>query len=106
MPKNVKNKEAGELASFVQEEVEMGIRQWWQALKKEKKRKELIRAAQKLENRVDPSMPKKTLPKNRAVKQEIIGVEKKRELVKLGGAVYFIEKRLSKSVQKPNNSNR
>ena len=40
----------------------MGIRQWWQALKKEKKRKELIRAAQKLENKVDPSIPKKTLP--------------------------------------------
>lgn len=46
----------------------MGIRQWWQALKKEKKRKELIRAAQKLENKVDPSMPKKRLPENRAVK--------------------------------------
>ena len=46
----------------------MGIRQWWQALKKEKKRKELIRVAQKLENKVDPSIPKKTLPKNRAVK--------------------------------------
>ena len=46
----------------------MGIRQWWQELKKEKKRKELIRAAQKLENKVDPSIPKKTLPKNRAVK--------------------------------------
>ena len=46
----------------------MGIRQWWQALKKEKKRKELIRATQKLENKVDPSIPKKTLPKNRAVK--------------------------------------
>ena len=46
----------------------MGIRQWWQALKKEKKRKELIRAAQKLENKVDPRIPKKTLPKNRAVK--------------------------------------
>ena len=46
----------------------MEIRKWWQELKKEKKRKELIRAAQKLENKVDPSMPKKTLPKNRAVK--------------------------------------
>ena len=46
----------------------MGIRQWWQALKIEKKRKELFRAAQKLENKVDPSIPKKTLPKNRAVK--------------------------------------
>ncbi|MDU6947123.1 MAG: hypothetical protein E6381_06535 [Streptococcus parasanguinis] len=46
----------------------MEIRQWWQDLKKEKKRKELIRAAQKLENKVDPSIPKKTLPKNRAVK--------------------------------------
>lgn len=46
----------------------MRIRQWWQALKKEKKRKELIRAAQKLEAKADPSIPKKTLPKNRAVK--------------------------------------
>lgn len=62
----------------------MGIKQWWQKVKNEKKRKELIRAAQKLESKADPSIPKKTLPKNRAVKQEIIGVEKKLELVKLG----------------------
>lgn len=46
----------------------MGIRQWWQALKKEKKRKELVQAAQKLENKADPSLPKKKLPENRAVK--------------------------------------
>ena len=62
----------------------MGIKQWWQKVKNEKKRKELIQAAQKLENKADPSLPKKTLPKNRAVKQEIIGVEKKLGLVKLG----------------------
>ena len=62
----------------------MGIKQWWQKVKNEKKRKELIQAAQKLESKADPSLPKKTLPKNRAKKQEIIGVEKKRELVKLG----------------------
>lgn len=62
----------------------MGIKQWWQKVKNEKKRKELIQAAQKLENKADPSLPKKTLPKNRAVKQEMIGKEKKRRLVKLG----------------------
>ena len=76
MPRNVNNKEAGKLASFVQEEVEMGIRQWWKKVKNEKKRKKLIQAAQKLENKADPTISKKTLPKNRAVKQEIIGVEK------------------------------
>lgn len=69
MPRNVKNKEAGKLVSFVQEEVEMGIRQWWQELKKEKKRKELVKSAQTLEAKVDPSLPKKRLPENRAVKQ-------------------------------------
>lgn len=62
----------------------MGIKKWWQKVKNEKKRKELIQAAQKLESKADPSIPKKTLPKNRAVKQEIIGEEKKRGLVKLG----------------------
>lgn len=60
----------------------MGIKQWWQKVKNEKKRKELIQAAQKLESKADPSLPKKTLPKNRAVKQEMIGEEKKRGLVK------------------------
>ena len=46
----------------------MGIKQWWQKVKNEKKRNELIRAAQKLESKADPSIPKKTLPKNRAKK--------------------------------------
>lgn len=46
----------------------MGIKQWWQKVKNEKKRKELIQAAQKLESKADPSLPKKALPKNRAVK--------------------------------------
>lgn len=46
----------------------MGIKQWWQKVKNEKKRKELIQASQKLESKADPSIPKKTLPKNRAVK--------------------------------------
>lgn len=62
----------------------MEIRKWWQDLKKEKERKKLVQAAQKLESKADPSLPKKTLPKNRAVKQEMIGEEKKRGLVKLG----------------------
>ena len=84
----------------------MGIKQWWQKVKNEKKRKELIQAAQKLENKADPSLPKKTLPKNRAVKQEMIGKEKKWGFVKLESSVYLIEKRLSKSVKKPNNYNR
>lgn len=84
----------------------MGMKQWWQKIKNEKKRKKLVQAAQKLESKADPSLPKKTLPKNRAVKQEIIEVEKKWGLVKLESSVYLIEKRFSKSVQKPNNSNR
>ncbi len=46
----------------------MGIRQWWQALKKEKKRKELVKSAHTLEAKVDHSLPKKRLPVNRAVK--------------------------------------
>ncbi len=46
----------------------MGIRQWWQELKKEKKRKELVQAAQELEAKVDSSLPKKRLPKNEVVK--------------------------------------
>ncbi len=46
----------------------MGIRQWWQELKKEKKRKELVKSAQELEAKVDPSLPKKRLPKNGVVK--------------------------------------
>lgn len=46
----------------------MGIRQWWQELKKEKKRKELVKSAQALEAKVDPSLPKKRLPENSAVK--------------------------------------
>ena len=62
----------------------MEIRKWWQDLKKEKERKKLVQAAQKLESKADPSLPKKTLPKNRVVKQEMIGEEKKRGLVKLG----------------------
>lgn len=46
----------------------MGIRQWWQELKKEKKRKELVQAAKELEAKADPSLPKKRLPKNEVVK--------------------------------------
>ncbi len=38
--------------------------------KKEKKGKELTERLKKLGNKVDPSIPKKTLPKNRAVKIE------------------------------------
>ena len=48
----------------------MGIRQWWQELKKEKKRKELVKSAQELEAKADPSLPKKRLPKNEVVKQD------------------------------------
>ena len=84
----------------------MEIRKWLENLKKEKKRKKLVQAAQKLESKADPSLPKKTLPKNRAVKQEIIEVEKKLGLVKLESSMYIIEERFSKSVQKPNDSNR
>ena len=47
----------------------MKIRKWWQDLKKEKKRKELVKSAQKLEAKVDSSLPKKRLPENKAVKQ-------------------------------------
>lgn len=46
----------------------MEIRKWLENIKKEKKRKKLVQAAQKLESKADPSLPKKTLPKNRAVK--------------------------------------
>ena len=84
----------------------MKIRKWWQDLKKEKEREKLVQAAKELEAKADPSLPKKTLPKNRAVKQEIIEVELKWGLVKLESSVYLIEERLSKSVQKPNDSNR
>lgn len=70
----------------------MGMKQWWQKIKNEKKRKKLVQAAQKLESKADPSLPKKTLPKNRAVKQEIIEVEKKWGLVKLESPMYQIEK--------------
>ena len=46
----------------------MGIRQWWQEIKKENKRKELVKSAQELEAKVDSSLPKKRLPKNEVVK--------------------------------------
>ena len=46
----------------------MGMKQWRQKIKNEKKRKKLVQAAQKLENKADPSLPKKKLPENRAVK--------------------------------------
>lgn len=46
----------------------MEIRKWWKDLKKEKERKELVKSAQTLEAKVDPSLPKKRLPENRAVK--------------------------------------
>ena len=46
----------------------MGMKQWWQKIKNEKKRKKLVQAAQKLENKADPSLPKKRLPKNGVVK--------------------------------------
>lgn len=84
----------------------MEIRKWLENLKKEKTREKLVQAAQKLESKADPSLLKKTLPKNRAVKQEIIEVEKKLGLVKLESSMYIIEERFSKSVQKPNDSNR
>lgn len=84
----------------------MEIRKWLENLKKEKTREKLVQAAQKLESEADPSLPKKTLPKNRAVKQEIIEVEKKLGLVKLESSMYIIEERFSISVQKPNDSNR
>lgn len=46
----------------------MEIRKWLENLKKEKKRKKLVQAAQELEAKVDPSLPKKRLPENKAVK--------------------------------------
>ena len=46
----------------------MKIVEWWMKQKKEKKQKKLLTAAQKLEAKVDPSLPKKRLPKNSAVK--------------------------------------
>ncbi|MBS7069138.1 MAG: hypothetical protein KH099_01965 [Streptococcus parasanguinis] len=46
----------------------MKVVEWWQKRKKEKKRKKLVQAAKELEAKADPSLPKKTLPKNRAVK--------------------------------------
>ena len=46
----------------------MEIRKWLENLKKEKKREKLVQAAKKLEAKADPSLPKKTLPKNRAIK--------------------------------------
>lgn len=46
----------------------MEIRKWLENLKKEKKRKELVKSAQELEAKADPSLPKKRLPKNEVVK--------------------------------------
>ena len=46
----------------------MGMKQWWQKIKNEKKRKKLVQAATELEAKADPSLPKKKLPENRAVK--------------------------------------
>ena len=46
----------------------MEIRNWWQNLKKEKRREKLVQAAKELEAKADPSLPKKKLPENRAVK--------------------------------------
>ena len=46
----------------------MEIRKWLENLKKEKKRKKLVRAAKELEAKADPSLPKKLLPKNVVVK--------------------------------------
>ena len=47
----------------------MEIRKWLENLKKEKKRKKLVRAAKELEAKADPSLPKNRLPKNGVVKQ-------------------------------------
>lgn len=44
------------------------MKQWWQKIKNEKKRKKLVQAAKELEAKADPSLPKKKLPENRAVK--------------------------------------
>lgn len=46
----------------------MGIRKWWQELKNEKKRKELVQSAKELEAKADPNLLKKRLPKNGVVK--------------------------------------
>ena len=46
----------------------MEIGNWWQNLKKEKKREKLVQAAKKLEAKADPRLPKKRLPKNGVVK--------------------------------------
>lgn len=46
----------------------MEIRKWLENLKKEKKRKELVKSAHELEAKVDPSLPKKRLPRNGVVK--------------------------------------
>ena len=46
----------------------MEIVKWLKYLKKEKKRKKLVQAAQELEAKADPSLPKKRLPKNEVVK--------------------------------------
>lgn len=46
----------------------MGMKQWWQKIKNEKKRKKLVQAAKELEAKADPSLPKKRLPKNGVVK--------------------------------------
>ena len=46
----------------------MEIVKWLKYLKKEKKRKELVKSAQELEAKVDSSLPKKRLPKNEVVK--------------------------------------
>lgn len=76
----------------------MKVVEWWHKREKEKKQKKLLTAAQKLEAKADPSLPKKTLPKNRAVKQEIIEVEKKLGLVKLESSMYLIVQGFSKRV--------
>lgn len=46
----------------------MGMKQWWQKIKNEKKRKKLVQSAKELEAKADPSLPKKRLPKNGVVK--------------------------------------
>ena len=46
----------------------MGMKQWWQKIKNENKRKKLVQSAKELEAKADPSLPKKRLPKNGVVK--------------------------------------
>ena len=46
----------------------MKVVECWQKREVEKKQKKLLPAAQKLEAQADPSLPKKRLPKNGAVK--------------------------------------